>query len=47
MKCNLSDLALGHESIKTTERHHSKWMKGRQARLDSLVTAVWAEKKKR
>ena len=24
---------LGHESIKTTERHYSKWMKGRQDRL--------------
>jgi site-specific recombinase XerD len=36
---------LGHESIKTTERHYSKWMKGRQDRLDSLVTAVWAKKK--
>lgn len=38
---------LGHESIKTTERHYAKWMKGRQDRLDSLVTAVWAKKKKR
>ena len=35
---------LGHESIKTTERHYSKWMQGRQDRLDSLVTAVWAKK---
>ncbi len=32
---------LGHESIKTTERHYSKWVKGRQDRLDSLVTASW------
>jgi integrase/recombinase XerD len=32
---------LGHESIKTTERHYSKWMKGRQDRLDNLVTATW------
>lgn len=32
---------LGHESIKTTERHYSKWMKGRQDRLDSLVTDSW------
>jgi integrase/recombinase XerD len=32
---------LGHESIKTTEKHYSKWMKGRQDRLDSLVTATW------
>jgi site-specific recombinase XerD len=35
---------LGHESIKTTERHYSKWMKGRQDRLDSLVTATWSKK---
>jgi integrase/recombinase XerD len=35
---------LGHESIKTTERHYSKWMKGRQDRLDNLVTATWAKK---
>jgi site-specific recombinase XerD len=33
---------LGHESIKTTERHYSKWMKGRQDRLDSLVMGTWA-----
>ena len=32
---------LGHESIKTTERHYAKWVKGRQDRLDSLVTASW------
>jgi site-specific recombinase XerD len=37
---------LGHESIKTTERHYSKWMKGRQDRLDSLVTGTWAKKRK-
>jgi integrase/recombinase XerD len=33
---------LGHESIKTTERHYSKWVKGRQDRLDSLVVGTWA-----
>jgi site-specific recombinase XerD len=33
---------LGHESIKTTEKHYAKWVKGRQDRLDSLVTATWA-----
>jgi integrase/recombinase XerD len=33
---------LGHESIKTTEKHYSKWMKGRQDRLDALVTGTWA-----
>jgi integrase/recombinase XerD len=32
---------IGHESIKTTERHYSKWMKGRQDRLDKLVTEAW------
>ena len=32
---------LGHESIKTTERHYAKWVKGRQDRLDSLVIATW------
>jgi integrase/recombinase XerD len=32
---------LGHESIKTTERHYAKWVQGRQDRLDSLVTATW------
>lgn len=34
---------LGHESIKTTERHYSKWVKGRQDRLDALVVATWKE----
>jgi site-specific recombinase XerD len=41
---------LGHESIKTTERHYSKWMKGRQDRLDALVTGTWevpSKKRKR
>lgn len=32
---------LGHESIRTTERHYAKWVKGRQDRLDQLVTATW------
>jgi integrase/recombinase XerD len=32
---------LGHESIKTTDKHYSKWMKGRQDRLDKLVTEAW------
>ena len=34
---------LGHESIKTTERHYAKWVRGRQNRLDTLVTGTWAE----
>lgn len=32
---------LGHESIKTTEKSYAKWVKGRQDRLDSLVSATW------
>ena len=32
---------LGHESIKTTEKHYAKWAQGRQDRLDALVTATW------
>jgi hypothetical protein len=35
---------LGHESIKTTERSYAKWVKGRQDRLDSLVTGTWKKK---
>ncbi len=38
---------LGHESIKTTEKHYSKWMKGRQDRLDSLVTGTWKNARQR
>jgi integrase/recombinase XerD len=36
---------LGHESIKTTKRHYSKWMKGRQDRLDTLVTDSWKKRR--
>ena len=32
---------LGHESIKTTEKHYAKWVRGRQDRLDNLVTGTW------
>jgi integrase/recombinase XerD len=32
---------LGHTSIKTTEKSYAKWIKGRQDRLDSLVTGTW------
>jgi integrase/recombinase XerD len=32
---------LGHESIRTAERSYAKWVKGRQDRLNSLVTATW------
>ncbi len=34
---------LGHESVKTTEKHYAKWVKGRQDRLDKLVTATWGQ----
>ena len=37
---------LGHRSVTTTERHYAKWVKGRQDRLDSLVTATWAKKRR-
>jgi integrase/recombinase XerD len=36
---------LGHESIRTTEKHYAKWVKSRQDRLDSLVTATWEQPK--
>jgi integrase/recombinase XerD len=32
---------LGHKSVTTTERHYAKWVKGRQDRLDTLVSATW------
>lgn len=35
--------ALGHESIKTTEKHYAKWVKSRQDRMDSLVSATWKD----
>jgi len=35
---------LGHKSVTTTERHYAKWVKGRQDRLDSLVTDSWKVK---
>lgn len=37
---------LGHESIKTTERSYSQWVKGRQDRLVELVTGTWTKKRK-
>jgi integrase/recombinase XerD len=33
---------LGHRSIKTTEKHYAKWVKGRQDRLDNVIEATWA-----
>ena len=32
---------LGHSNVATTEKHYSPWVKGRQDRLDNLVTATW------
>jgi integrase/recombinase XerD len=34
---------LGHKSVTTTERHYAKWLKGRQDRLDKLVTEAWTK----
>jgi integrase len=33
---------LGHESIRTTEKHYAKWVKGRQDRLDNAFTGTWS-----
>jgi integrase/recombinase XerD len=33
--------ALGHSSIKITEKHYSAWVKSRQERLDSLIMETW------
>jgi integrase/recombinase XerD len=33
---------LGHTSIRTTEKSYAKWSKGRQDRVDALVTGTWA-----
>jgi site-specific recombinase XerD len=34
---------LGHESIRTTEKHYAKWVKGRQDRLNTLVVGTWLD----
>jgi len=34
--------ALGHESIKTTERHYAAWVQARQDRLDSMIVTTWS-----
>lgn len=33
--------ALGHKSVKTTERYYAKWVKSRQDRLDNLIIDTW------
>lgn len=32
---------MGHERIKTRDRHYSKWVKGRQDGPDAIVTGPW------
>jgi len=34
---------LGHRSVSTTERFYAKWVKSRQERLDSVVSATWGQ----
>lgn len=34
--------ALGHKSIKTTERSYARWVIGRQDRMDTLITGSWS-----
>jgi site-specific recombinase XerD len=34
---------LGHKSVTTTERQYAKRVKGRQDRLDALVSATWTK----
>jgi integrase/recombinase XerD len=34
--------ALGHTSIKTTEKYYSPWIKARQDNLDEIVMAAWS-----
>ncbi len=31
----------GHKSIRITEKHHAKWVKARQDRLNALVVGTW------
>jgi integrase/recombinase XerD len=39
--------ALGHESIRTTEKHYAKWVQSRQDRLDDLISGSWSTGPKR
>jgi integrase/recombinase XerD len=38
--------ALGHDSIKTTEKYYAKWVKMRQDRLDDLIAGTWSTQRK-
>ena len=33
--------ALGHDSIRTTEKHYAKWVQARQDRLDMVIVGTW------
>jgi integrase/recombinase XerD len=35
--------ALGHKSIKVTEKHYAAWVKVRQNRLDDYITGTWTK----
>lgn len=35
--------ALGHDSIRTTEKHYAKWVQARQDRLDAVIVATWED----
>lgn len=37
--------ALGHESIKTTEKHYAAWVEARQTRLDALIVGTWSSQR--
>ena len=39
--------ALGHESIKTTERSYAPWVKARQDRLDELIAGTWESQRRK
>jgi integrase len=43
MALGVYQLLLGHRSVTTTERHYAKWVKGRQDRVDALVSATWTK----
>jgi hypothetical protein len=34
-------VALGHSSIKVTERHYSPWVRARQEQLEADVRRTW------
>jgi integrase len=36
-------ILLGHESVKTTQRHYAPWVHARQARLEACVRRTWEE----